>query len=152
MFLGKGMETHCSILAWRIPMDKGTWRATVYGLARVRHTWAINWHTHTEMCKTLLRTEIPVKAFDHVRLAFYFSKDIGSFTSMLEMTHFLYCCCNCLFVVRNKDTLLSASQVLTHLIIKTVLTSNSIDSYLCMRKLGLRRLNNLWFHIHWWQD
>ena len=31
--LGKGMATHCSILAWRIPMDRGAWRATVHGVA-----------------------------------------------------------------------------------------------------------------------
>ena len=27
----KGMETHSSILAWRIAMDRGAWRATVHG-------------------------------------------------------------------------------------------------------------------------
>ena len=27
------MSTHCSILAWRIPMDRGAWRATVHGVA-----------------------------------------------------------------------------------------------------------------------
>ena len=27
--LEKGKATHSSILAWRIPMDKGTWRTTV---------------------------------------------------------------------------------------------------------------------------
>ena len=26
--------THSSILAWRIPMDRGTWRATVHGVAK----------------------------------------------------------------------------------------------------------------------
>ena len=31
------MATHCSILAWRIPMDRGAWRATVHGLQRVGH-------------------------------------------------------------------------------------------------------------------
>ena len=25
-----GMATHSSILAWRIPMDRGAWRATVH--------------------------------------------------------------------------------------------------------------------------
>ena len=29
--LEEGMATHSSILAWRIPMDRGAWRATVYG-------------------------------------------------------------------------------------------------------------------------
>ena len=30
--LEEEMETHSNILAWRIPMDRGTWRATVYGI------------------------------------------------------------------------------------------------------------------------
>ena len=30
----KGMGTHSSILAWRIPMDRGVWRATVHGIAK----------------------------------------------------------------------------------------------------------------------
>ena len=28
----EGMATHSSILAWRIPMDRGAWQATVHGL------------------------------------------------------------------------------------------------------------------------
>ena len=28
------MATHSSILAWRIPMDRGAWRATVNGVAK----------------------------------------------------------------------------------------------------------------------
>ena len=32
--LEEGMTTHSSNLAWRIPMDKGTWWATVHGVAR----------------------------------------------------------------------------------------------------------------------
>ena len=35
--LEEGMATHCSILAWRIPMDRGAWWATVHGSQRVRH-------------------------------------------------------------------------------------------------------------------
>ena len=34
--LGKGMATHSSILAWRIPMDRGAWRAIVQ---RVTKSW-----------------------------------------------------------------------------------------------------------------
>ena len=30
--LEKGMATHSSILAWRIPMDRGAWWATVHGV------------------------------------------------------------------------------------------------------------------------
>ena len=32
--LEEGMETHPSILASRIPMDKGAWWATVYGVTQ----------------------------------------------------------------------------------------------------------------------
>ena len=31
--LEKGMATHSSILAWRIPIDRGAWRATVHRVA-----------------------------------------------------------------------------------------------------------------------
>ena len=34
--LEEGMATHSSILAWRIPMDRGAWLATVYGVTK-RH-------------------------------------------------------------------------------------------------------------------
>ena len=30
----EGMATHSSILAWRIPMDKGAWWATVHGVTK----------------------------------------------------------------------------------------------------------------------
>ena len=30
--LEEGKATHSSILAWRIPMDRGAWQATVHGL------------------------------------------------------------------------------------------------------------------------
>jgi len=30
--LEKVMATHSSILAWRIPMDTGTWQATIHGV------------------------------------------------------------------------------------------------------------------------
>ena len=32
--LEEGMETHSSILAWRIPMNRGAWWATVHGIAK----------------------------------------------------------------------------------------------------------------------
>ena len=32
--LEEGMATHFSILAWRIPMDRGSWRAAVHGVAK----------------------------------------------------------------------------------------------------------------------
>ena len=44
--LEEGMATHSSILAWRIPMDKGTWQATVHGVSKR--------HTHSLVLKLLL--------------------------------------------------------------------------------------------------
>jgi len=32
--LEEGMATHSSILAWRSPMDRGAWRATVCGVRK----------------------------------------------------------------------------------------------------------------------
>ena len=34
--LEKGMATHSSILAWRIPMDRGASQATVHGVTKSR--------------------------------------------------------------------------------------------------------------------
>ena len=34
--LEEGMATHSSILAWRIPMDRGAWQATVHGVTKSR--------------------------------------------------------------------------------------------------------------------
>ena len=31
--LEEGMATHCSILAWSFPLDRGAWWATVHGVA-----------------------------------------------------------------------------------------------------------------------
>ena len=35
--LEEGMATHSSIVAWRIPMDRGAWWAAVPGVPRVGH-------------------------------------------------------------------------------------------------------------------
>ena len=32
--LEAGMATHSSILAWRIPRDRGAWRATIHGVTK----------------------------------------------------------------------------------------------------------------------
>ena len=36
--LEEGMGTHSNILAWRILMDRGAWRATVHGIAELDMT------------------------------------------------------------------------------------------------------------------
>ena len=45
--LEKEMASHSSILAWRIPMDRGAWQATVHGVAK---SWTrlkrLSMHTH----------------------------------------------------------------------------------------------------------
>ena len=37
--LEEGLATHCSILAWRIPMDREAWWTKSMGLQRIRHGW-----------------------------------------------------------------------------------------------------------------
>ena len=32
--LEEGMATHSSVLAWKIPMDRGAWWATIHGAAK----------------------------------------------------------------------------------------------------------------------
>ena len=34
--LEEGMATHSNILAWRIPIVRGAWQATVHGVAKSR--------------------------------------------------------------------------------------------------------------------
>ena len=36
------MATHSSILAWRIPMDRGAWRVTVHGVAKSQTSLILN--------------------------------------------------------------------------------------------------------------
>ena len=35
--LEEGMAAHSSLLAWRIPMDRGAWQDTVHGVTKSRH-------------------------------------------------------------------------------------------------------------------
>ena len=47
------MATHSGILAWRIPMDRKAWQATVHGVAKNQtqlsdfHYYALNYRKHT---------------------------------------------------------------------------------------------------------
>ena len=46
--LEEGMATHSSILAWRIPMDRGAWETTVHGATKscVNVCISIQLHVH----------------------------------------------------------------------------------------------------------
>ena len=53
----EGMATHSSILAWRIPMDRGAWWATVH---RVTKSWTERLSTHsTGIAFSLLGLRFP---------------------------------------------------------------------------------------------
>ena len=45
--LEEGKATHSRILAWRIPMDRGAWQATVYGVTKSRT--GLNISKHAQM-------------------------------------------------------------------------------------------------------
>ena len=49
--LEKEMETHSSILAWKNPMDRGAWQATVQGVAK--SNTQLSTHAHTNMFQKL---------------------------------------------------------------------------------------------------
>ena len=44
--LEEEIATHSSILAWRIPMDRGAWQATVHRVAIVEHNLVTNTFTY----------------------------------------------------------------------------------------------------------
>ena len=53
--LKEGMANHSSILAWRIPTDRGAWQATVHGVAESDKTEQLSTHTQED---TFLGTDI----------------------------------------------------------------------------------------------
>ena len=47
--LEKGMTFHSNILAWRIPMDRGAWQATVHGVTKSRTELSDLTHTFLDI-------------------------------------------------------------------------------------------------------
>ena len=69
----KGMATYSSILACRIPVDRGAWRATVHGVTRRRTQLSqLNTHTHINIYLTLLRCILKSKKSNHFKRTIQF--------------------------------------------------------------------------------
>ena len=82
--LEEGMATHRSILAWRIPMHRGAWRATVHGVAEPDMT---EWHS-TAQCRVL-----------HNLHRLSDTSPVNPFTSFIHA----FCICYCLGTLRGKS-------------------------------------------------
>ena len=77
------MVTHSSILAWRIPMDRGAWQATVHGVARVKHDWATKHSTDiSEWAKYVKKFVFYMNAHQRVT-----SAEAGINNQVDRMTH-----------------------------------------------------------------
>ena len=55
--LVKGMVTYSSILAWRIPMDRGAWWATVHGIAKSQTQLSNFTFSFTFICQALCQVQ-----------------------------------------------------------------------------------------------
>ena len=71
--LEAGMATHSVILAWRFPMDRGAWWATVHGVTKNQTDWPTQHSTDTEItnhCKAPLSSGLLLLSshFNHVWL------------------------------------------------------------------------------------
>ena len=53
--LEEGMATHSSILAWRVPMDKGAWQAIVHRVAELDMT-EVTAHMHALFLRDLVHS------------------------------------------------------------------------------------------------
>ena len=71
--LEKKMATHPSILAWRIPMDREAWQATVHRVAKeLEHDLASKQQLASKKDKTLSPQAVSIAAVKHL--------DTGGFT------------------------------------------------------------------------
>ena len=77
--LEEGMATHSSILAYRSPMDRRAWWATVHGIAK-RHDWATKHSTyngHSGCLHILTIVNNPVMTV-RVQISFWISVSLSS--------------------------------------------------------------------------
>ena len=65
------MVTRSSVLAWRIPMDRGAWRATVLGIRKEKDMSELRIHTHSG------------EVSDHTAVFSPLTADVGSLPGML---------------------------------------------------------------------
>ena len=72
----KGMATHCSILAWRIPWTEESSRLLSMGSARVRYLWAINTHTHIHNIYIILNRWVQVDCFLEKKIKGQFKRSL----------------------------------------------------------------------------
>ena len=70
--LEEGMTTYFSILAWRIPMDRGAWRVTVHGVTKSR-TWQSDWVQHN---KLIYQITGGLQVFFKVKCHIYYSRHV----------------------------------------------------------------------------
>ena len=54
------MATHSSILAWRIPMDRGAWWATVHGVTKSQTLLSDQAQLNTDASLILLTRSTPI--------------------------------------------------------------------------------------------
>ena len=59
--LEEGMATHTSILAWRIPMDRGAWRAIVHGVAEFDMTERLSTAHHRKENMNVIWSSVPTE-------------------------------------------------------------------------------------------
>ena len=89
--LEEGMATHSSILAWRIPMDRGAWRATVHGVTKSQTRLSdFHWLTDSTTSARLKTLHISGQAsrgfFSFYGAHFSFNPNASSFLIFLKIT------------------------------------------------------------------
>ena len=120
MPLEESMATHSSVLAWRIPMDRGTWWARIHGVTKSRtrlsdsaHSTAlqgISWHLTSSAvlhfslqlliccCCSVSHVQLfvtPWTAACQASLSFTISQSLlklMSIESMMPSNHLILCC------------------------------------------------------------